>query len=53
MKEKIKYCMNGDGNPVCPPSKVICKECMDKIALTFEKMVMNDCTDLKEESCGK
>lgn len=26
-----RLCVNGDGHPVCPPSKVICKECMDKI----------------------
>jgi hypothetical protein len=24
-------CVNGDGRPICPPSKVICRECMDLI----------------------
>ena len=24
-------CCNDDGRPVCPPSKVLCRECMDTI----------------------
>ena len=35
----LKYCANGDGNPVCPPSKVVCRQCMNKVAKTLEKMV--------------
>ena len=34
-EEKKRYaaatCSNGDGRPVCPPSKVLCRECMDMI----------------------
>ena len=41
----LKYCYNGDGNPVCPPSKVICRACMDKIRRTLEDMIKK----LKEE----
>lgn len=32
----LEKCANGDGNPVCPPSKVICRECMDKISRFLE-----------------
>ncbi len=35
----LKFCANGDGRPVCPPSKVICKECLDEISRTLEKMI--------------
>jgi len=35
----LKYCANGDGNRVCPPSKVICRECMDKISNTLTEIV--------------
>ena len=35
----LKYCANGDGNPVCPPSKVICRKCLDKISSTLQEMV--------------
>ena len=24
-------CANDDGRPICPPSKVLCRECMDMI----------------------
>ena len=24
-------CCNGDGRQICPPSKVLCRECMDMI----------------------
>lgn len=34
-----KFCANGDGNPVCPPSKVICKECMQKITKKLEQWI--------------
>ena len=37
--DALKYCVNGDGNPVCPPSKVICRACMDKITHTLEDMI--------------
>ena len=43
----LKFCANGDGNPVCPPSKVICRECMDKITATLENMI-KDMTKLKK-----
>ena len=26
-----RWCVNGDGRPVCPPSLVICRECMAHI----------------------
>jgi len=28
----LSRCANGDGRPVCPPSKVLCRQCMDKVA---------------------
>ena len=36
--KNLEYCANGDGNKVCPPSKVICRECMDKISDTLTKL---------------
>ena len=35
----LEYCANGDGNKVCPPSKVICRKCMDKISNVFEELI--------------
>jgi hypothetical protein len=35
----LKYCANGDGNPVCPPSKVICRKCIDAVSAKLEKMI--------------
>jgi hypothetical protein len=39
MFKPLKFCANGDGNPVCPPSKVICRECIDKISSTLDKII--------------
>ncbi|MEK6830145.1 MAG: hypothetical protein AABY15_08580 [Nanoarchaeota archaeon] len=36
---QIMLCANGDGNKVSPPSKVICRECIDKITRNLEKML--------------
>ena len=45
----FKWCCNcGPGHPVCPPSKVICRECLNKISDTFQKMADN----LKEVKDG-
>lgn len=41
----LKYCYNGDGHPVCPPSKVLCRECLDKVSLDIENMI----DDLKKQ----
>ena len=35
----LESCANGDGNPVCPPSLVICRACMDKITETLHEML--------------
>ena len=32
----LAHCCNGDGRPVQPPSKVLCKECLDKL---LDKMI--------------
>ena len=29
MRKPLKFCANGDGRPVQPPSHVLCKECME------------------------
>lgn len=34
--QQLEKCANGDGNPVCPPSKVICKVCIDRITKRLE-----------------
>ena len=35
----LKACANGDGRPVQPPSKVICKECMDEIGVKLRALL--------------
>jgi hypothetical protein len=30
-----RLCANGDGRPIQPPSKVICRECMEKIRQAY------------------
>ena len=47
----LKFCVNGDGNLVCPPSKVICRECMNKISHTFSEMIKE--MEIKETKNGK
>lgn len=44
----LLFCANGDGNPVCPPSKVICRKCMDKISSNLKNII----TDMKRETFG-
>jgi hypothetical protein len=39
MSETVRTCANGDGRPICPPSKVICRECMQAIRDTLAGMV--------------
>jgi hypothetical protein len=54
--EPLKFCANGDGNPVCPPSKVICRECIDKVSKKLEKMIADMKNKPKrgtEEDCEK
>lgn len=34
----LEKCANGDGNPVCPPSKVICRACIDRITANLQAM---------------
>ncbi len=34
-----RNCLNGCDRPIAPPSKVICKECQDKITRTLEETV--------------
>lgn len=35
----IKPCENGCDAPICHPSKVICRQCMDKIGETLRRML--------------
>ena len=35
----LKFCVHGDGNPVCPPSKVLCREHLEGISDKFQSMV--------------
>ena len=32
-------CANDDGRPVCPPSKVLCKECLEMIGPKLRAML--------------
>lgn len=38
--KSVKMCVNGCDAPVCPPSKVICRSCMDKITANLEEIGM-------------
>jgi hypothetical protein len=46
--EKMKFnpelvykgkCVNGDDNPVCPPSAVLCQDCMDAISVALARIL--------------
>lgn len=37
-KKRI-LCVNGDDRPVRPPSKVLCRECMDKISDKMQEIL--------------
>ena len=47
--KSLEYCANGDGNKVCPPSKVICRKCLNKISLELEKIAM----ELRQQRGGE
>lgn len=32
-------CVNGDGRPICPPSKVLCRECLDKLSNKMQEIL--------------
>jgi Mg2+ and Co2+ transporter CorA len=52
----LKYCINGDGNPVCPSSKVLCHKCLDGISDKFAEMIQDmkkKEESLKEAPCEK
>lgn len=34
----LKACVNGDGRPVQPPSKVLCRECFEVLKQQFEDL---------------
>ena len=34
----LKRCANGCDAPVCPPSRVICRSCMDRITANLEEI---------------
>jgi hypothetical protein len=34
----LKFCCNGDGKPVQPPSKVLCADCLAKLSQKFEDL---------------
>lgn len=38
MKKPLKFCCNGDGRPVQPPSWVLCAECLRKMGEKFHKL---------------
>lgn len=38
----LKLCANGCGVPPCPPSKVICRACMDRISETLRKLAAGE-----------
>ena len=35
----LKDCYNGDGRPVCPPSRVLCSECLTRVGEDLKKMI--------------
>jgi len=39
MSKKQGECENGCDAPICPPSKVICRGCMDRITANLEAML--------------
>lgn len=45
-----RTCANGDGRPICPPSRVICRECMDQISRNLRAMIEDRCCKRKSGS---
>jgi hypothetical protein len=45
----LVLCVNGDGRPVCPPSKVVCRECLDKIGGNLRRL-LDEATGAKPRS---
>jgi hypothetical protein len=41
-REPTPQCANGCDAPVCPPSKVICRACLDKIGATLRGLLKED-----------
>ena len=37
-EREMKRCVNSCDEPICPPSKVICRKCLDKIMKTLEDL---------------
>lgn len=35
-------CFNGDGNAICPPSLVVCRQCLDDIGETLQDLVKKE-----------
>ena len=31
-------CANGDGRPICPPSAILCRECLDALDAKWKKL---------------
>ncbi len=48
-----RLCVNGDGRPVSPPSKVICRECQDAIAAKLDAMIARLDQREKEEAADE
>lgn len=51
-------CMNGCDAPVCPPSKVICRSCMDRITANLEEIgkrmeAAGDCDCADDFTCAE
>jgi hypothetical protein len=38
---ELELCANNDGRKVCPPSKVLCKECLDLIGEKLRTILLN------------
>ncbi len=46
-------CVNGCDKPIHPPSKVICKDCIDKITDTMQRMIKEMETGVRDTSFDK
>jgi len=44
----LKFCVNGDGRPVSSPSKVLCRECTDKIGVKLKRWAEQGYADDKD-----
>lgn len=48
----LKFCVNGDARPIHPPSKVLCKECLEELDKKMQALIDLGEKIMKEAPCS-